>query len=111
MPYKPKKPCRFPGCPELTDERYCAKHKTQAGRQYNQYERSPDHNKIYGYRWRNIRNRYIQKHPLCEECLKAGRLVPADEVHHIVPPEEGGTHAEENLMSLCRSCHTKTRSG
>ena len=109
MPYKPKKPCGYPGCPELTDERYCEKHKTIAGREYNKYQRSPDHNKIYGYRWRKIRNLYISKHPLCEECLKAGRYIPADEVHHIKPTDQGGTHAEDNLMSLCQSCHTKTR--
>ena len=109
MPYKPKKPCAYPGCPELTHERYCPKHKTKASQEYDRYQRSPDHDKIYDYRWRKIRNLYISKHPLCEECLKAGRLVPADEVHHIVPPEEGGTHEDENLMALCKSCHTKTR--
>jgi 5-methylcytosine-specific restriction protein A len=36
-------------------------------------------------------------------------LIPADEVHHILPIDQGGTHAENNLMSLCQSCHTKTR--
>ena len=42
-----------------------------------------------------------------EECRKIGRLVPAEEVHHKIPISQGGTHAKENLMSLCRSCHTK----
>lgn len=23
MPYKPKKPCAYPGCPQLTYDRYC----------------------------------------------------------------------------------------
>lgn len=36
--------------------------------------------------------------------------VPADEVHHIKPIALGGTHSEDNLMALCKSCHTKTRS-
>ena len=109
MPYSPAKPCRYPGCPALTHERYCAKHKTVAGREYNKYSRAPDHNQTYCYRWRKIRNLYISKHPLCEECLKAGRYVPADEVHHIQPTDQGGSHADDNLMSLCKSCHTKTR--
>jgi 5-methylcytosine-specific restriction protein A len=109
MPYKPKKPCSYPGCPEVTHDRYCDKHKTKASREYDSYSRLPDHDKTYGYRWRLIRNRYIQKHPLCEECLKAGRFVPADEIHHILPPELGGSNEDENLMALCKSCHTKTR--
>ena len=110
MPYKLPRPCSYPGCPALTHERYCAKHKTLAGREYNRYQRSADHNKIYGRRWRTIRDRYISKHPLCEKCLESGLLVPVDEVHHIVSPEDGGTHDDDNLMSLCRSCHAKTRS-
>lgn len=109
MPSKAPRPCSYPGCPALTTERYCPKHKTIAGREYNRDHRSPDHNKIYGRRWRTIRDLYISKHPLCEDCLDAGRFVPADEVHHIVPIDQGGTHAEDNLRSLCQSCHTKTR--
>ena len=109
MPPKAPHPCRYPGCPALTIDRYCPAHKTQAGREYNRYHRSPDHNKIYGRRWRTIRNLYLSKHPLCEDCLKADRLVPANEVHHILPVDNGGTHAEDNLRSLCQSCHTKSR--
>ena len=26
MPYRPKKPCRHPGCAKLTDGRYCEEH-------------------------------------------------------------------------------------
>ena len=53
------------------------------------------------------RDRYVHKHPLCEMCLKQGRYVAVEEVHHIVPLSEGGTNDESNLMSLCRSCHEK----
>ena len=110
MPLKAKKPCAYPGCPALVrDGRYCDKHKTIAGREYNKAYRSPDHNKIYGRRWRTIRDLYKSKHPLCEKCLEQGIYKPVDEVHHIVPPEDGGTHNDDNLMSLCRSCHNKTR--
>ncbi|MDR2712253.1 MAG: HNH endonuclease [Clostridiales bacterium] len=111
MPLKAKHPCAYPGCPNTIREgRYCPDHKTIAGREYNQ-TRHPDHNKIYGRRWRSIRSLYITKHPLCEECLKRGRYIPVAEVHHIVPTDQGGSHAENNLVSLCQPCHTKTRSG
>ena len=54
-----------------------------------------------------ICDRYAAAHPLCEMCLKEGRLTPVEEVHHIVPLSQGGTHRNDNLMSLCQSCHTK----
>ncbi|QCX47519.1 HNH endonuclease, partial [Arcanobacterium haemolyticum] len=31
-------------------------------------------------------------HPLCEDCLEAGRYTPVQEVHHVLPLEHGGTH-------------------
>ena len=107
MPKKPKRPCSYPGCPNLADGQYCKEHEAIARRQYNKYERSADVNKKYGRAWKRIRDCYAAAHPLCEMCLKEGRLTPVDEVHHIVPISQGGTHARDNLMSLCRSCHTK----
>ena len=85
MPKKPKRPCSYPGCPNLTDGQYCKEHEATARRQYNKYERSADVNKKYGRAWKRIRDRYAAAHPLCEMCLKEGRLTPVDEVHHIVP--------------------------
>ncbi len=35
-----------------------------------------------------------------------GRIVPTQEVHHIMPLSQGGTHAVDNLMALCSSCHS-----
>ena len=107
MPRKPKRPCSYPGCPNLTDGQYCKEHEAVARRQYNKYERAPDINKKYGRAWKRIRDRYAAPHPLSEMCLKEGRMTPVDEVHHIVPISRGGTHARDNLMSLCRSCHAK----
>ena len=54
-----------------------------------------------------FRDRYIQEHPLCELCQQEGRLTPAEEVHHKKPLAEGGTHARDNLIALCKSCHAR----
>ena len=35
MPVKPKKPCSFRGCPELTSGRYCVKHQKEVDSDYN----------------------------------------------------------------------------
>lgn len=50
---------------------------------------------------------YVAKHPLCEDCEAAGRLTPVQEVHHVVPLSQGGTHDPSNLRSLCRSLVTQ----
>ena len=107
MPKKPKRPCSFPGCPNLTDETYCEQHRKEARRKYDKYERSHGTNSKYGRAWHRIRARFAAKHPVCEECLKHGKLTFVQEVHHIIPVSRGGTHDESNLMSLCQSCHNK----
>ena len=108
MPYKPKRPCAYPGCGRLAEnEQYCAEHKRVANKTYNKYQRDHATNKRYGRAWKRIRDRYIKAHPLCEECKKADRLTPAEEVHHILPLSHGGTNDVSNLMSLCKSCHSR----
>jgi len=109
MPTKPKHPCAWPGCPELVEsvERYCEKHRKQEARRYERYRRDPATRRRYDRRWRKIRYEYMKAHPLCERCLLEGRTVEAREVHHIIPLADGGTHATENLMALCKSCHSK----
>ena len=108
MPSKPMKICLYPGCPNLTTSTYCEEHTRSNNREYNRQrlERDPDFYKRYGRRWHEIRDLYISKHPLCERCLEAGHLVPAEEVHHVLPLADGGDNSDENLMSLCKSCHS-----
>ena len=107
LPYKPKRPCSYPGCPELTDGRFCKQHAKEESKRYEQYDRDPAIHKRYGRAWKRIRDRYISIHPLCEQCKKEGRITPAEEVHHILPLSHGGTHSEDNLMALCKSCHSR----
>ncbi len=107
MPRKPKRPCRYPGCANLTDGTYCAEHEQFARQRYERFVRGYDTHERYGRTWRKVRDRYITAHPLCEKCAKAGRFVRAVLVHHILPLAEGGTNGDDNLMSLCVSCHEK----
>ena len=38
MPYKPKRPCAYPGCGRLAvSEQYCAEHQKQMDKYYNKY--------------------------------------------------------------------------
>lgn len=106
MPKKPKRPCSSPGCPELTDGRFCPEHAKKEASRYEKYQRDPETRKRYGRAWKRIRDRYIAVHPLCEECKRQEKLTPATEVHHILPLARGGTHDESNLMALCTPCHS-----
>lgn len=107
MPKRPKRPCSFPGCPKLTDGRFCPEHEKQENARYERYDRDPAVRRRYGRAWKRIRDRYISMHPLCEKCRKEDRLTVAEEVHHILPLSRGGTHHEENLMALCKPCHSE----
>lgn len=103
MPRKPKRSCRYQGCPNLCEGVYCEEHKKVMNQQYDKHHRSSD----YGRAWKEIRDKYVREHPLCECCFANGVAVPVDEVHHKTPLKHGGTHEKRNLISLCRSCHGK----
>ena len=55
----------------------------------------------------------LQAQPLCELCLRAGKIEPATLVDHIVALEDGGEllPAIDGLMSMCISCHNMKHAG
>ena len=104
MPWKPKSICSYPGCNELTHDRYCSKHKREVNK-----ERNDINSKIYNNRWRKASKAYLKDNPLCVYCKKEDRLTPATEVDHIIPPDG---HMKlfwdkSNWQSLCKKCHSK----
>ena len=106
MPTRPNHPCAHHGCPELvpTGQKYCAKHKA-----LHPEDQRPAAARGYNSRWQKARKRYLQAHPLCEECLKEGRYVKATVVDHIVP-HRGDPKLfwdESNWQALCKKCHDK----
>ena len=112
MPYKPMKPCAWPGCPALTHSRYCEKHQRQADREYDRYQRDEEsYHRYHSASWRQIRRMQLQRQPLCECCLKENRYSKATLVHHLRPLAEGGTNEADNLMSLCGPCHSRLHAG
>ena len=102
MPMQPKKPCRHPGCPNLTYDKYCEVHASVD-------RRASAHERGYTSKWRRLSKLYLKAHPLCEECKRQGKLTPATVVDHIVP-HRGNEHlrwSESNWQSLCKPCHDK----
>ena len=107
VPRKPKHPCHYPGCPKLTENRFCEEHTKEYNRTYEKYDRDPAVRRRYGRAWKRIRDSYVKTHPFCELCYEKGIVVPVEEVHHKIPLAEGGTHDRDNLISLCKSCHAR----
>ena len=108
MPKKPKKPCKHPGCPELTEGNYCKVHQREINREYNCSSRP--YKKLYNSsRWQDLRRYVLNKQPLCVECLKNNRITPATVVDHIKPHKgnEDLFYDINNLQSLCKSCHDR----
>ena len=70
---------------------------------------------INSHRWHLLRKKKFIANPLCEECKKRGRVTPTEEVHHVIPVENGRDEAEmtklaydyNNLQSLCKACHAE----
>ncbi len=106
MPRKPKRPVLIPDALSWLMAG-SVRHMKKENRRYEKYQRDPETRRWYGRAWKRIRDRYIKAHPLCEECKRNGKLTPSEEVHHVVPLREGGTHKESNLMALCKSCHSR----
>lgn len=65
----------------------------------------------YGAAWRRIRERILKRDKgLCRSCAAIGLIRQATEVDHIVRKKDGGTDNDNNLQSLCSTCHKdKTR--
>ena len=63
--------------------------------------------------WRKMRDSYMKEHPICEECLKLGKVTAAEDVHHKLSPFRNGEInwgvllSYDNLESVCKECHAR----
>ena len=108
MPDRPLRPCKKPGCRNLTRSGWCDEHKP-----VYRDDRGSANSRGYTARWRRERARYLAEHPWCAECQRQGRLEPATEVDHIVPHK--GDQAlfwdRGNWQGLCKRCHSRKTAG
>jgi len=102
---KPLRPCRHPGCPELTREGYCPKHKLKPAAR----RASAEYHAWYGLDiWTDdLRSAQLLREPFCRECAKHGERVRATVVDHVKP--HSGDWAlfvdPANHQSLCKHHH------
>lgn len=111
MAQKPLRPCRHPGCPELTREGWCAKHKPRPPKR----RVSAEWHRLYNLPvwWDDLRPTQLLKEPWCRECAKE---YPADDPRHRtkasvvdhIKPHRGDMALftdRNNLQSLCKRHH------
>ena len=120
MPRRALRPCKQHECNVLTNDRsgYCPGHIYLAEELKKQHWKRHDvsrgsaRERGYDSRWEKVRRIFLMRNPLCYDCMIKGRFTPANEVHHVKKVRE---HPElrltiDNLIALCKSCHSKRTS-
>ena len=113
MPTRARRLCAYPGCSAITEpgEKWCREHACTDLNRREEFDRAatPWHRMYYRKDWKIIRKTQLMKEPFCRECRRAGRIVPATDVDHIVP-HRGDLklfYSADNLQSLCHTCHSR----
>lgn len=106
MAQKPLRPCRHPGCAELTRNGWCDRHKPKPVR-----KRSAEYHDWYLLPiWQDrLRPNQLMREPFCRACAAKGIRTLATVADHI-KPHRGDWSVftdETNLQSLCERCHNR----
>ena len=58
--------------------------------------------------WRKLRQSQLSKQPLCQACLRKGRVIQAQHIDHVFPWKSLGKEAfyRNIFQSLCAECHS-----
>lgn len=107
MAQKPLRPCRKPGCRNLTRDGWCPEHKPVKAPK----RRSAEWHWMYLTKaWtEDLRPTQLLLEPFCRECAKRGLRVSATRVDHVRPHLGDWERFTDrgNLQSLCESCHNR----
>ena len=97
--------------PRKPGEKYREEQRLKRQREYNREynKKRPERHEFYfSTAWRKLRAYKRSLNPLCEECLKEGRITKGELVDHIIPIDKGGELLNlDNLQTLCKACHYK----
>lgn len=113
MSAKAKRLCARPGCQGVvhgTRCSVCGERPSSDARRESDRLRPSARTRGYTTRWEKVRLAYLREHPLCEECLRQGRVTAATVVHHKIA-HEGNEQLfwdEHNWEARCRADHEAT---
>jgi 5-methylcytosine-specific restriction enzyme A len=108
MPQAAPRPCTHPGCGALTKSGRCDAHRYVRQRSH----RGREHQKLYGYRWRQASKAFLSQHPLCQcdDCKEGElRITPSDVVDHH-EPHRGDFELfwdQGNWRAMAKACHDR----
>ena len=106
MASKPLRPCKRPGCPELTREGWCPAHRPK-----HQRRESAAYHGWYSLAvWTDrLRPAQLLREPFCRECARRGLRVRATVVDHVRPFRGDWALFVDpaNHQSLCKRCHDR----
>lgn len=107
MALKPLRPCRHPGCRELTRDGYCPKHKPKRAAR----RASAEWHSWYSLSiWTDdLRPAQLLREPWCRECARRGVRTRATVVDHVKPHKGDWALfiSPLNHQSLCEHCHNR----
>ena len=106
--WNPKHICRYPGCHQTTQDRYCSLHPKGPAKQDN---RPTSAKRGYDHVWRKERAFFLSQpeNMFCVDCLQRGIHTFAELVDHIIP-HDGDMNLFwdiENWQSLCIVHHNQ----
>jgi 5-methylcytosine-specific restriction protein A len=107
MASKPKRPCRYPGCPAIVPGGgLCGEHKREQRRREDA-DRLSATQRGYGTEWRRRTARFRRQNPLCVNYARCGNRTTT--VDHIVPARkrEDLFWDESNWQAMCGPCHSR----
>ncbi|MCK9268492.1 MAG: HNH endonuclease [Alkaliphilus sp.] len=112
MPVRPRRPCAYPGCPELVGagERYCSAHRKQEQKYYDK-QRGTANERGYTYRWNKYSKWFLSQseNQVCKLRLDKRCKLIAECVDHIVPPSGPNDSLfwdEKNHQASCLVCNS-----
>lgn len=107
MPRSSPTPCCKTGCGVVSFGRFCIDHKSNKNNSTSELRRGSASKRGYDHKWNEHSKRYRQQQPLCENCKAKGVTTGVDLVDHIIPVQvaPGLKHDDDNLQSLCSTCH------
>lgn len=107
MAKKALRPCRHPGCPELTRDGWCDKHQPTA--RASRKRESAAYHSWYGKAiWvKDLRPAQLLREPWCRVCAAQGVRTPAVVVDHVIPFRGDWDLfiSPANHQSLCKYHH------
>nr|WP_314623626.1 HNH endonuclease signature motif containing protein [uncultured Noviherbaspirillum sp.] len=59
---------------------------------------------LNGAAWARLRSLVLSEQPLCPECERMGRIMPARDVDHV--DNDASNNERSNLVGLCTPCHS-----